>query len=263
METCVINNDLISEHKLYAKCPSTLRDVSERDYPRKDYFSKNDILCLDMDTYEKNVLKTPHPKETVDAVIGISSYRHNKSKNPRLLLIELRMGYDNVDNLEKQQHINKVSHTKDLLGYETQINNTSLFVFRDDVYPEAESVFERWSHQLADYKHFKTCSVSSFHDIIKSVDEMPYVPIHNETQIRSELSQFIQKDDKKNFINKIQYLLNELRNYCKHPYEFKFLKELIQEEWKVFRAQNPTIQNDDLEIDAQIVEDDISTMFRK
>ena len=262
METCVINNELISEHELYAKCPSTLREVSERDYPRKNYFSKNDILCLDMDTYEKNVLKTASPEETVDAVIGISSYRHNETKNSRLLLIELRMGYDNADNLDRQQHIDKVAHTRTLLGYETPIDNTSLFIFKDDVYPEAEYQFERWRNQYAVYKNFETCSVSSFQDVIKSAEDMPYEPIHNETQIRSELSQFRQKDDKKSFINKIKTLLQEALIYQKHPYEFNFLKELIQEEWKPFREANPVIQDEDIEIDALIVEEDISVMFK-
>lgn len=60
MELLVYNNDTVAAHSLYKKCGSTLNEVSNRDYPGKDYFNK-EILCLDMDTYEKNVLHSERP----------------------------------------------------------------------------------------------------------------------------------------------------------------------------------------------------------
>ena len=261
METCVINNDVISEHELYLKCPSTLSEVSERDYPKKDYFSSKDILCLDMDVYEKNVLKKSTPEETVDAVIGISSYHHNRMVNPRLLLIELRMGYGDADNLVRKQQIDKVAHTRSLLSYETNIEKTSLFVFNDNTYPTAESLFSRWRNECRAFKNFETCSVTSFDDIIKSEDDMPYEPLHNESEIRRELLQFSQKGEQQKFINKINYLLQEAVIYSKVPFEFKFLKDLIKEEWDSFRKANPAINDENLELEAQILEEDIMTIF--
>ena len=91
----IYNNEVVRGHSIYPVCHSTLNAVSRRDYGNT-YSFRPDIECLDMDTYEKNVLRKGQPDCTVDAVIGISTYENNRVSSPRLLLVELRMDYDNI-----------------------------------------------------------------------------------------------------------------------------------------------------------------------
>ena len=102
MENWIYNNSVVEKHSLYPLCNSTLNEVSNRDYPNTNYFNPN-IKCLDMDTYEKNILRKSYANHTADAVIGISTYENNQELNPRLLLIELRIGYESTSNLSKTE----------------------------------------------------------------------------------------------------------------------------------------------------------------
>ena len=52
MEPMIYDNHVVREHSLYARCPSTLNEISNRDYPGTDYFNP-DIIGLDMDDYER------------------------------------------------------------------------------------------------------------------------------------------------------------------------------------------------------------------
>ena len=92
----IYDNHVVREHSLYARCPSTLNEISNRDYPGTDYFNP-DIIGLDMDDYERRTCYG-HANNTVDAVIGICTCQNKKKSSPRLLLVELRMGYEKANN---------------------------------------------------------------------------------------------------------------------------------------------------------------------
>ena len=62
----VYDNPIVEGHSLYRLCGSTLNTVSNRDYRNRDYFDP-EIKCLDMDTYEKNILQKSHADKT-DAI---------------------------------------------------------------------------------------------------------------------------------------------------------------------------------------------------
>ena len=62
----VYDNEIVGKHDLYSCCKSTLNDVSQKDYPNKNYFDSR-IECLDMDYYEKYLLNAT--KEERDCYI--------------------------------------------------------------------------------------------------------------------------------------------------------------------------------------------------
>ena len=165
----VYNNEIIKRHSLYELCHSALNDVSNRDYPGTDYFDRK-ILCLDMDTYEKDILRKTHPQPTMDAVIGVSSFGNSQVNGSGLLFIELRIGFKNISNLSRTEIERKLAHTKDLLGGEIAIVKDSVFVFNNRLSPVARRWFDRQGRAGNSLSHCIACSVSDFSNIIKSVD---------------------------------------------------------------------------------------------
>ena len=157
-EQWVYNNSIVEAHSLYKFCSSTLNEVSNRDYKNANYFNP-DIVCLDMDSYEKNQRKG-QPDKTVDAVIGISSYEKNQAKNSRLLLVEFRMKYDKVSNLSKSEMERKVCYSKLLLSGEKPINRESVFIFNEKLASQAVSWFSRESRTGGELQNSLVYSVS-------------------------------------------------------------------------------------------------------
>lgn len=138
MEEWIYNNKIVQEHSLFRFCGSTLNDVSDKDYQGKYKFN-SDIECLDIDEYEKNILRKQQSFHTGDAVIGIYTYENNRSTDPRLLVVELRMGYINIAHLSKKAMEDKVTYTKSLLGGEKPINKESIFIFNNGFISQARN----------------------------------------------------------------------------------------------------------------------------
>lgn len=255
MAELIYDNGVVEGHSLYLLCGSTLNEVSKRDYPASDYFN-SDIQCLDMDTYEKTILRKSHAEHTVDAVIGISTYENNQALNPRLLLIELRMGYKNVSNLSKTEMERKVTHTKSLLGGEKTIERESVFLFDKTVASQAERWFDRQSRTGGELKDCKVCSVSDFSTIIKSISDFPYKPIHKAEDIKSSVRQYAAKSEWIKFIEQITYWCDEAEKYYyKNPSEFSHITHAIKSIWDEFKQQKH-ILSDDEKLKSEILEED-------
>lgn len=255
MAEWIYNNTVVEEHSFYPLCSSTLNNVSNRDYPNSDYFNPC-IECLDMDTYESNILRKGQADRTVDAVIGISTYENNRALNSRLLLIELRIGYDNVSNLSKTGMEAKITYTKSLLGGEKTIERESLFVFNDKVAPQAERWFDRQSRTGGDIRDCRVCSVSDFSTIIKSNSDFPYKPIHKAEDITNSVQQYETKAEWIKFIKQIEFWCRKAeRYYYKNPSEFEYIVHVIKTVWDRFLQQKYTLSDDEI-LECEILEED-------
>lgn len=258
MEPIVYNNDFLKRHSLYRHCASTLNAVSERDYPKKNYFDTR-IECLDMDTYEKKC--GGNADCTVDAVIGISNCVNKVTSSHRLLLVELRMLYVNANNLSKTELEQKIKHTKDLLGSELTIDKNSIFIFTNNVAPQARSVMSRLMQGSKQLKTFLVWSVSDFNNNIKSIDDMPYNPIYPPAKICKELDTFVKKQQWKQLFDKVsfwkKYALNIRYN---NSFEYESLSKTIYDWWIMFRKNNPCLANEDDELDAQIADEEVALL---
>lgn len=256
MEPIVYNNDFLKRHSLYRHCASTLNAVSERDYPKKNYFDTR-IECLDMDTYEKKC--GGNADCTVDAVIGISKCVNKVTSSHRLLLVELRMLYVNANNLSKTELEQKIKHTKDLLGSELSIDKNNIFVFTDNVAPQARSFINRL---MQGSKYFIVWSVSDFRNNIKSIDEMPYIPINPPDKICKELDGFVKTQKWQQLFKQISYWKEcALRLRYNNSFEYDSLSKTIYDWWIMFRKNNPCLLKDEDELGAQIIDEEVHKVF--
>lgn len=92
-----------------------------------------------------------------------------KATNARLLLVELRMGYESAKRLSKEEIEGKSTHTKALLSGEKAIHRISFFVFTKKVAPLARNWFERQQRTGGEIKNCQSCAVSEFNDMVKSI----------------------------------------------------------------------------------------------
>lgn len=261
MEPVVYDNESLCKHKLYEKCGSTLHEVSKKDYPKKNYFDKN-ILCLDMDAYETQI-RHGQTDCTTDAVIGISSCDNKKLSNPRLLLVELKMDCIGTNGLSKTNLESKVTHTKQLLGSESTINTESVFVFSENMVAQAKHWVSSRQREGGEIRRFMVFSLNDFKTNIQSYESLPYKPIHSKEEVMAELNKFLYDNQYRFFISKIGYWLNYAESIrYSNVFEYDSIKTIITEAWTDFRKKHTKLENDDDEINALIIDEDIPTILR-
>lgn len=250
----VFDNSIIENHIFYSLCGDTLSMVSKKDYEHTDYFNPK-IKCLDMDNYEKKILKTSHADNTMDAAIGVANYVNNKKTKNRLLLVELRMGYKSCKNLSKENIRGKIKHTRDLL-VESFIDETNYFIFTKDQVSEAEWWFNRESLNNNIFGKYRICSVEGFDEDIQDPDNMPYVPIYSKEIIIESIAIHEEKNEWELFFKQIKYWCEKAVSIkYKRPHEYSHLKLVLQNYWKSFKSKNYNLDDNSL-IDLEIVEED-------
>ena len=257
MEALIYDNGIITEHKLYPVCGKKLQDVSEKDYHGKKYFDGR-IECLDMDFYEKAVCNGDR-NETVDAVIGVKKHLDkNRFSNPYLMLLELRMGYENVGNLSGTKLADKVSHTKELLGRDVDLYDMVYFIFKNNVVQRAISMFRNLKLGNKNLKNCEPISTDDFNKYIKSENDYPYVPENDVKEIRRQLDINNYLSDINKFLDRITYWCEKARQY-RYKYNINEYNSILGELkciWHEFRSNNIIGLSDDEEIVAEILEGD-------
>lgn len=260
MEQIVFDNEVVQKSSLYSKCASTLLYLSQRDYSDKYKFSPK-IECLDLDTYERlinrNILSN-----TMDAAIGVSNCSNEKRKTKaRLLLVELRMGYHNVNNLSTKELVSKVRHSKELLGNEIPIDQNCIFIFDDKIYEQARRWFSVKGNEISDVKYHLAHSAKTFRTYITNYEDLPYIPKTNAESIKKDVESSFILGDYQGVLKKIDYWLNEAR---KHKYananEFEHIIAIIDEIWSIYSQKILKSDNINLEIDAMIFEEDFNNI---
>lgn len=262
MELWIYDNKIVQKHSLYPLCKSTLNDISNRDYPNTNYFY-SDIKCLDMDTYENNILRKDLSEHTVDAVIGIANYKKNHAYDPRLLLVELRINYKSTSNLSKSEMEGKVSHTKALLGGEISINKESIFIFNNKLISQAKWWFNREKRTGGELSHCEAWSIKEFSTNINSILDFPYQPIHKEKDIIDNIQQYENELDWILFFKQIKFWCNKSEEFrYSNRLESDHIKNTITKIWTNFK-QKDHIFNDNEEIEKLILEEDYEYLKEK
>ena len=260
MDLVVYNNEYLQHHPLANYCLSTLNAVSERDYPGKNYF-KSEIKCLDIDKYERENAYGERSC-TADAVIGISTCKNKELSAHRVQIIELRIDFKSSKNLRKDELENKVIHTKELLGTSLPIDTQSIFVFSEKVAPQARHWVESKKHEGGEIRFCKAYSVQDFQNTILSIDDIPYVPKYSPESVCEELQKFSESKSWSKLCKKMSFwisLAGELR--YGNIYEYESLKETLKKWWNDFRMKSPVLDNEDDELNALIIDEDIETIF--
>jgi len=153
----------VSAHALSPQFKTTLRQLSLKDYPRESYFGDTEIDCLDMDAVElSRSRQCSGPDSSVDAAIGVATAADDGSlRDGRLLLVELRMGYDTPSNIKASELLRKIDCSRSRLYSEDPlqpVDNNVVFVFRRDVEQRAVNVVSRLATEVsqAGLWHVKT-----------------------------------------------------------------------------------------------------------
>ena len=260
MEEWIYNNKIVQEHSLFRFCGSTLNNVSDKDYQGKYKFNP-DIECLDIDDYEKNVQRKQQSFHTGDAVIGISTYENNRGKDPRLMVVELRMGYVSISNLSKKDMEAKVTYTKSLLGGEKSISRESIFIFNNGFIAQAKSWFDRNSRTGGELRNCIPVSASEFSVKVKSESDFPYTPVHKEEDIIVNILQCEEKAEWRNVFIDLRYWCTKAEDYrYKNPSEFGHITTVLKEFWNEFKNKNYSF-NDEEELTRLIIEEDFDFLI--
>lgn len=258
MEQLIINNDYVHSSQLWSRCKSTLQGISNRDYPGKNYFkSLPSIDALDLDTYEKSLHKSS-TECTGDATIGVALNKVGDNLvDSYLLLVELRMGYKNGDNLDLGKIRKKVEHSRCILNSfgTVRIYQNYFFIFTDTEAPHAKNKINRRANEIGRMKQYKVFSVSEFKDIIIDPTSLPYVPQNHAEDIKKSFA--IALKSSSNFDNFSNHWSEKIEDYRNRNdlQEAKHISEIIMEE--ICKAKNNIDQLSDIFIEMEIMEEEL------
>lgn len=256
--------DIISNHSLARKgFASDLCILSERDCPRKGYFASTEIPALDMDAYERS--RPGDNDKTCDAVIGVCDRRNNRISRTRLMLAELRMNYDNIDNLSKTELIGKEKHTRDLLrdaGDCCAVDMHFCLVFKPARESEARSRVSRFKTENSGIDHWEAFSPDSFCNFIGYGVKDPYEPDQHTSDIVKRLAEAAISSD----IIKIETEWDRARQHltsCSQRYELeacRYMAENIKNTLDNIKSDN--LKDDEL-LELEILQEDIIAAIRR
>lgn len=230
----------VTGHSLARGFLSSLKEISDRDYPGKNYF-KHDIPALDIDRYE--VSREGSNQKTADAVVGICNRRQEKPVNGRLLMVELRMNYRNVENLSVSALSGKESHTRDILHGcpdDVLVDLTYCLVFD----PGLEELATRWlfRQQRANSRlnAWKSFSPEKFCNYINAGVELSPDPKEETIILGERLKHAAEKSD----VDLLEAEWDAVREYmtlCGLRYELiecRYLSDVIKEALSSFDESN-------------------------
>ena len=263
MAQIVYNEKLVVEHAIARKdCICLLDQLAEKDYHRDGYFDKR-IKCLSLDDYEEKVCGGSKDN-TMDAAIGIYDYLNNRTVNSRLMLVELRMGYDSADNLSKGSLEHKIGHSRDLLS-DTRVDKVNIFIFTDGVAPKAKSWATRMAHASSVNPDWEMLGVSQFNELLKFESDMPYQPIHDVEHIMGGLTLCIEQKDWKILFQTTKYWIEQAEKYRLKYNKSEFIS-ILNVLWQVWQTVNPQIygldEENEISIEMEIWKEDIYNLIK-
>lgn len=257
MVPIVYNDDIIVSHSIARHCLCLLDEISQKDYKKVGIFS-NKIKCLSLDDYEAKFCGGSKDN-TMDAAVGISDYQKNRKVNHRLLLVELRLEYQSIKNLDKSPLIRKIKHSRDLLSG-SEIDQKSCFIFSDKVAPQAKSWVARLSREFS--SNWETMNPTQFNDYIKFESDMPYQSENDLDKIKEELSQRLEKKDLKGFFEISKYWRMEA---LKYKSRFKLLESavILKTLWNVWEPLDISVYSSDemVMLEGEIEKEDLQMLI--
>ena len=199
----------------------------------------------------------------MDAVIGISNCSAQKDiSNARLLLVELRMRYKSANGLSRSEMEAKVRHTKSLIGNDLRVEPKSIFVFTELVAPQARYWITSLLREGGEIRNFVIWSVNEFNSNVRDVNDMPYTPLYTPKTIATELDELFMGNQLDGLFVRITYWLRiaEHNRYSNH-FEYENIKSVILEEWRKIRTSKSEFDDEEVELRAQILEEDMERIL--
>ena len=257
MALTVFANSMVEGHRLYAEVGSTLQEVSDKDYPSRYKFNTS-IKCLDGDKLVGTSDKS------VDTIIGIGDYSNNRTSNKRLLLLELRMDYENRESLSKKLHEEKIAGTKKHLGNDCAVETNVWFLFDKKFIHQARHTFSSWREQKGNARHLYAYSVEEFNDIVLDEKDLQkeYSYLYSAEDIESNLMTFVESNDWNALAEKMYYWKNIVEKFFlqnKHR-EVAPIQQAFCNVWTKVKEKRQHI-DDDGKIILEIIEEDFKPIL--
>lgn len=179
MEDIYLCSDYLKAHPLYKIYGSNLFDQSEKDYPGKGFFSGYQIPSIDLDAFERDTKISNDC--TSDGVIGVADCGVSQLKNRRLLLTELRLGYDNQKNLHFSNLQQKYRHSCEILyrfDSNVRIDPKFALIFTKSLTPKAKRWIRDWAHESTkkEAENWKVYYPESYCNYINYGKTLPLTP---------------------------------------------------------------------------------------
>lgn len=253
----VYNNEIVKNHSLAVSWKSTLQDVSNKDYPNRNYFNPV-IECLDLDAYVDSLKLSRTPK-TMDAAIGISDYIQNHSVSPRMLLVELRMDYESDKHLSVSALKEKERESRGVvLDSVTRVDSHSVFIFTEECIEEVRSWHNKRMIEDGTLSNWMFMSVPEFNHVIKDANLMPISYIHDIENIKDELKRLLCNQGMESFVEQILYWNDRANHYEWIHYieESKHLKNGLKDVWHEMICENSDLLSENDDIWIALVEDE-------
>lgn len=136
------NNQVTLNHPL-AKHTDSLNKLSRKD--GGEGLFNEDVLAISLDNAE-HARDAYNTEKTMDIAIGtIRRGTSSKPRNAQMIMCEFRFNFKSVRNIKRTDLENKIKHSHQLLqnGYLGTINETSYFLFPDNLINQAKSLFNR------------------------------------------------------------------------------------------------------------------------
>ena len=179
MEEVYLCSEYLRSHPLFKSFGCDLATLAQKDYPGKGYFEGKDIPSIDLDEYER---KTKWSNDcTSDGVVGIADVLDLRMINRRLLLVELRMDYENQKNLDFSNIRRKYIHSSEILrkyDSEKRIAPEFALVFSNSTAPKARRWISSWAKESSrkDAANWRTYTAESLCNYINYGKELPLHP---------------------------------------------------------------------------------------
>lgn len=256
--------DIILNHSLAKRgFASDLCTLSERDCPRKGYFATTVIPALDMDAYERS--RPGSNDKTCDAVIGVCDRHNNRTFRSRLLLMELRMNFDNIRNLSKKELTGKERHTCDLLrdfGEDCPTGRYFCLVFKPAREQEAKNWVSRQKNGTPGIDHWEAFSPDSFCNFIGYGAKDDYKPDSHTSDIVNRLTAAVISADMQKLESEWKNVRLHLTRCCQR-YELETCRYLAENTKEAIDSFMTDSMNDDELMEFEILMEDITATIRR
>lgn len=150
------NNDVTLNHPL-AKHAKNLNDLSSKDGGKGLFDDGAMAISLDDAEHSRGANRTD---KTMDVAIGtIRKGTAEWPRNKKMTMCEFRYNYQSMKNISKTDLENKIKHSRSLLqqyDYDGAIDETSYFLFADNLIKQARSRFNRIYNTRTENRAVKT-----------------------------------------------------------------------------------------------------------
>lgn len=179
MKEVYLCSEYLQSHPLFKSFGSDMASLAERDYPGQGVFKDCMIPVIDLDSYEISLRKSNDC--TSDGVIGIANVSRCDLTDRRLLLSELRIGYQNHRNLDFHNIKRKYVHSVDILREldpDTRIDSEFALIFKKTKVQASQRLFWSWAKEPTkrDAANWKAYDPESFCNYINYGKELPLHP---------------------------------------------------------------------------------------